>query len=200
MKDTKRVREGAPEFEPEDDEFEEEGFEGEPEGEEFEDEEFEDEEGMPEGEEFEDEFEDEEDDGGIEAGVITVGSQRYCVVLYPMDDEEEEFEEEEAEGETPEEEAEDGVEGETEEERAEHEGGENPFAARDEDLKEEELEEAIRIGMSDTEILQLYGEVRRPRAKARGVGREKDSKQPEGEDMNYGRKKPVQANSKDPTK
>ena len=56
MKDNKRVREGAPEFEPED-EFEgEEEFEGEPEGEASE-EAFEGEEGMPEDEEFEGEEE-----------------------------------------------------------------------------------------------------------------------------------------------
>ena len=104
MKDTKRVREGAPEFEPKNEELEnEEGFEGEgePEGEEFE---FE---GEPEGEE---EFDGEEDfeDEGIEAGEITIDGKRYCVVLYEIEDDEEA--EEEAEGETPEEEAEEGEE------------------------------------------------------------------------------------------
>jgi len=184
MNKNKRVREGAPKkFEPKDDEEFEDDFEGGTTPEEVQDEEeFEDEEmseednPMPDEELGEEEFEGEEmpeedfegeEDGceGDGVGMITIGGKRFCIVLVPVDDigdeeGEEDFDdeeaEEEAEGETPEEEAEEGEEGEAEEEAEEGEG-ENPFAARDEKLKDDELEEAVRLGMSDKDIMRLYG-------------------------------------------
>ena len=159
MKDNKRVREGAPEFEPEDDEFED---DEEMAGDELPDEEEEEFEGeAPEGPPADDEeFEDEEEEcEGESGGEIVIDGRRYCITLTPMDEFDDEETEEEEEGESEEEEAEEGEEGEAEEEAAEHESGENPFAARDEELEEEELEEAIRLGMSDRQILELFGEV-----------------------------------------
>lgn len=111
-----------------------------------------------------DDFEFEEnEDGSFGAGEITIEGKRYHISLIPLDDEEAE---EEAEGETPEEEDAEGEEGEEAEEEAEgeKEPAANPFAASDwgdDEAEEKELEEAVRLGLSDAEILKMYEDVKK---------------------------------------
>jgi hypothetical protein len=156
MNKGKRVREEASEFESEDDIESEGGEFDEDDAPEFEDESEEEFEGEMSDEDFDDEEFEGGDDDGIDAGEITIDGKRYCVVLYEIEDDE--AAEEEAEGETPKEQAEEGEEGEAEEEIAEDEDfhRDNPFAAREEELKEEELEEAVKLGLTDSQILKLY--------------------------------------------